>query len=327
MGGNALKELGFKRIGLEEFNSVKSCVLEKLPAFCEKAEVPKYIEDKSDFGDLDVLGVLKPNINPREKIIEIFNPTLIKQNGNIYSFDVKNLQIDLILTTGKNWGCYYSFLSFGDLGMCLGRISRLYSLKYGIDGLSLPVRNVVDNHIIATIDISKDIRKILRFFGYNVSVWENGFKTEKELCDFIFSSPKIHQGFLNKDSENCTHRKRDRKRSAYKRIYEWFQENKDRFPTPQPEKPFLEQLNEVDAYFPESCVKEKYELVIEEIKKTELAREKFSGDYISRLLGIKGKELGLVIEAWSKKFKSKQEKIDYILKTDILILEKEVKDL
>jgi len=45
------------------------------------------------------------------------------------------------------------------------------------------------------------------------------------------------------------------------------------------------------------------------------------------LLGIKGKELGLVIEAWSKKFKNKQEKIDYVLKTDILILEKEVKNL
>lgn len=327
MGGNALKELGFKRIGLEEFNSVKSYVLEKLPAFCEKAEVPKYIEDKSDFGDLDVLGVLKPNINPREKIIEIFNPTLIKQNGNIYSFDARNLQIDLILTTEKNWDCYFNFLGFGDCSMILGRIARLYSLKYGIYGLELPVRNVVDNHVIATIPVSKNTKKIYEFFGYDFSKWEKGFKTNEELRDFIFSSPRITRGFLNKDSENCTHRKRDRKRTAYKEIYEWFQENKDRFPAPQPEKPFLEQLDEVDTYFPESCVKEKYELIVEEIKKIELAREKFSGDYVSNLLGIKGKELGLVIEAWSKKFKSKQEKVDYILETDILTLEKEVKNL
>jgi len=323
MGGNLFK---YPRINKIEYQEIIQKISDKFSLLFERFQIPYQIEDKETYGDVDFLVIPAKDINVKQKIEEIFHPTKIFSNGNIYSFDIENFQVDLILTTKENWDCYFNFLSWGDFSMILGRVARLYKLKYGIDGLSLPIRDPIDDHVIEVISISKDLRQILTFFGYDAEIYFKGFKTKGELRNFIFSSKKINQGFLTKDSENCTHRKRDRKREAYKEIYSWFRENREKFPPKPEEEPFIDLLNEIDLFFPESQVKDKYFAALKQIDKIKRAREKFSGEYIGKLLGIEKKELGITIEKWSKKFKNKSEKVDYILNTDTLALDKEIKE-
>jgi len=326
MGGNALKNYGCERVDLITYERIKLYVIERLSPFFDKIKVPLSLSDKKDHGDIDIICI--PRIqNIVEKIQEIFSPRKIIKNGSIYSFNVENLQIDLICETEENYAIHSLFLDFGDFSMILGRVSRLYKLKYGIDGLSLPIRDPVDDHVIEVVPISKDLRKILTFFGYDAEAYFRGFKRKEELRNFVFSSKKINQGFLTKDSENCTHRKRDRKREAYKEIYAWFQENREKFPPKPEEEPFIDLLNEVDLFFPESQVKDQYFAALKQIDRVKRAREKFSGDYVASFLDISGKELGLVMEKFSRKFSNKEEKVDFVLNTDILTLNKEIREI
>lgn len=326
MGGNALKNYGCERVDLITYERIKLYVINKLSPFFDKIKIPLSLSDKKDYGDIDIIAIPKIQ-NIVEKIQEIFSPRKIIKNGSIYSFNVENLQIDLICETEENYEIHSQFLNFGDMSMILGRVARLYKLKYGIDGLSLPIRDPIDDHVIEVIPISKNLRKILTFFGYDAEMYFKGFQTKEELRDFVFSSKKINQGFLTKDSENCTHRKRDRKREAYKEIYAWFQNNREKFPLKPEEKPFLDLLNEVDLFFLESQIKKKYFAILKEIDKIKKAREKFSGDCVAKFLNISGKELGLVMESFSRKFSSREEKIDYILNSDILALNKEIEKI
>jgi len=169
MGGNALKDYGCERVDLITYERIKLYVIDKLLPFFDKIKVPLSLSDKKDHGDVDIICI--PRIqNIVEKIQEIFSPRKIIKNGSIYSFNVENLQIDLICETEENYEIHSRFLSWGDFSMMLGRVARLYKLQYGIDGLSLPIRDPVDDHVIEVIPVSKDLRQILIFFGYNPEI-------------------------------------------------------------------------------------------------------------------------------------------------------------
>lgn len=327
MGGNALKEYGVERVDRETYLRIKDFVLDKLTDVTVKAQVPYFVDNKDDFGDVDILAIIKPEYTNtiRKWIQDTFSPLAIKSNGNVHSFNVEKLQIDLITTSEENYNPYFHFLCWGDLSMVMGRVSRLWDLKYGIYGLEMPVRDPETNHVVSEITISKDPPKIFEFMGYSYERWKQGFKDLESLRDYLFSSPRIHRDFLTANSEDTKHRKRDRLRSAYNTLYQWFNENRESFPEkaklPIPEK-IEDKLAYIEKHFPESDLTAKYYLVRKRIKDSTEARNKFSGKHLQEMFPeLQGKEFGDFMQMWSRQWSSKEEQVQFILKHDVSFLE------
>jgi hypothetical protein len=205
--------------------------------------------------------------------------------------------------------------------MTMGRIARLWDLKYGIFGLEFPVRDGETNHVIDTLPISKDTAKIFAFMGYDYSRWKLGFKTADELRDYLFSSPRIHRGFLDAASEATKHRKRDHNRPVFKSWYEWFETHKDQFPDkadlPLPQTT-ADKLAYVEEAFPESNIREKYAIVQKRIADFSAARNKFSGKHIQELFPeLQARRFGAYMELWTRQWATKEEQVAYILSHDV----------
>lgn len=334
MGGNALKNYGVKRVDRETFERIKEYVLETLSDVLDVARVPLFLDNKKDFGDLDILAVLKPPLDPVKVIKERFNPRGLIRNGNVISFNVEDLQVDLITTRKENFDIYYSYLCWGDLGMIIGRLSRLWDLKYGIYGLEMSLRDPHTNHVVTTLSISKDFKSILEFLGYDYNRWNKGFKSFEEVRDFAFSSQRIHRGFLTADSENTKHRKRDQQdRKMYMEMYKWFSENRERFPNKadlEIPKTIDEKINHIQNYFSDLSwrgmdLKTQYYSVIDRVEKSKAAREKFCGVHIQKMFpNVKGKDFGNIMKKWNSQFETKEEQIDFVLNHSIEYLKANV---
>ena len=105
MGGNALKHTITRRYQKDEFEIIVPEILDKAKSLFSDAVCTKAFHSKDSFGDADILCLIdKPiNINIKDWIIETFGSNEVVNNGNVYSFDYKELQVDFILTPLKNW--------------------------------------------------------------------------------------------------------------------------------------------------------------------------------------------------------------------------------
>jgi hypothetical protein len=130
MGGLALKGENTKtrRYERAEFDVITIELLDILSKDFEKAMMPLFYNNKKSFGDADILVSTEGfNKNMREYIIETFNPTEIYHNDNCYSFDYKELQVDLITTNAEDYESNWNYLSYNDLGNFIGRIAQGFS--------------------------------------------------------------------------------------------------------------------------------------------------------------------------------------------------------
>ena len=319
MGGNALKEYGVRRVDAATYDRIKADALNKLAVACTRMAVPYEMRDKEDYGDVDILCIIKPEYqaNWRAWLQATFNPRAILNNGNVWSVNIEDLQVDLITTSLENWGQYFCFLCWGDLSMTMGRISRLYDLKYGIYGLEMPIRDSETNHVTDTVTISKDPSKIFPFLGYDFKRWEQGFKTQVELREFLFSSNRIHKGFLTSCSEASRHRKRDRNRAMFSSWLAWFEEHREEFPEeanlPIP-KSIDEKIAYIEAAFPESNLRVQYDAAQKRISDFTTARSKFSGKHIQDMFPeLQGRAFGALMDLWTRQWATKEEQVQYIL--------------
>lgn len=333
MGGNIFKDCGGIRVGRDRYFEIKAkmeTILHEIKSHGHLFEwfIPVERDDKQDFGDIDIListndpSVIKPVFGVKYKS---------QTNGNVYSFLYEGeLQIDLVFSSKEDFPVYKNFISNGDASMIMGRISRLFDLKYGIYGLEYIIRDEETNHVISEINVSKDPKRILEFLGYDYSVWESGFKTEEPLFEFVFSSKYIFRDILKEYSENTKHRKRDRHRDQYGRMYEWFMDRLDDYPKHSVIEKMTEdeRLGIVDSVFPEADIINKVNDVRKFIKDQQAAREKFSGEHIRKLFpNISDKDFGVVMRLWNQQFASKKEQIDTILSNDVSYLESMVIDI
>lgn len=141
MGGHALKKVIASRIGLSQYNEVKSKLYEQLSSKIV-LEFLIDVPEKKDFGDIDILYQATNDVNIIDIIKETFNPVEIVPNGDVCSFsyqiisdcgEIKYFQVDLIKSVNLVMSKFY--FSYGDLGKIIGRIAQYIGLKYGSIGL------------------------------------------------------------------------------------------------------------------------------------------------------------------------------------------------
>lgn len=112
MGGNALKNTTTRRYAADEYFAVASEVMQKLLSnigAINQTDVIEAYRTKESFGDADILYSTYPGQGIYVIDIQrVFNPNEIVKNGDVISFDYKELQIDLIYSAAD---CYDYALS------------------------------------------------------------------------------------------------------------------------------------------------------------------------------------------------------------------------
>jgi len=292
MGGLALKNTVTRRYEREEFETISLELTNTLKQVFKRVEMPLYYKDKESFGDADILVSTENfHINMRDYIVEVFAPNEIFHNGNCWSFDYKELQVDLITVSEEDFDTNYNYLSYNDLGNYLGKIAHGFGVKYGQQGL------VYDHYFrgskIGRITVSKDYDKIYGFLGLSYDRWKEGFNSLEEIFAFVSESPFFNWEYLQLENNNRINRERDVKRKSYMSFLDYIDKNcKDddhRYPYEKDKSVYIDMLAEL---FPESNITMEIRRMEYEECKSLYIKAKFNGGEVMRRFGLKGKELG-----------------------------------
>lgn len=317
MGGLAIKNAYTRRYEKEEFDELVPEVLSKMKLLFTDAKITKAYRNKDTFGDMDVLCLVdKPiTINIRDFIQENFNSKEIVKNGHVYSFEYKELQIDLILVKEKYWETTNIYFSYNDLHNLVGKIAHRFGLKWGMKGLVYDYK--IGGKKLGTIEVTKDYRKALNFLGFDVYMYDQGFDDLKDIFEFVTESKYFAPRIYDFENLNKVNRDRDKKRNTYASFIEYIKPYKE-----QPLENFHYfykdknvYLGLIDYYFP-GFLKQYRELEKKEELNQKL-REKFNGNIIMENTNLKGKELGEAITKFKDSFESTDERNNFILNASI----------
>ena len=254
--------------------------------------VPKWIEDKEDFGDLDIVVE-----NPIEIDVlkEIFKPERFKSNGPVFSLVYKDFQIDFIKHSKEDYESAKNYYCYNDLGNLIGRLAQRFALKFGPDGLRYVYYHKDRN--LGEFNISKDIDTILSFLDLDVVKFRRGFKTRKELFDFIIKSKYFNPYIYDMEHLNKINRDRNKKRTTYVAWLDYVEPLKKFFDKDGlfdgDKRIFIPDIN--NHFFYNS---EFFEWIIEKDKEFDLKEQvkaKFNGDIVMEITDLRAKKLGKFI--------------------------------
>ena len=258
--------------------------------------------DKESFGDMDVLVQTGGVYNVQEMIDlikEHLKPPLTDtfKNDNVFSFDHKELQIDLIFTEPDNMQIAFDFSKFNDCGNLCGKIAHKFSTKYGFDGLRFVYRTS-EEKVLGEITLTKDIKKILEFIGLKHDVWTKGFDTDEQVFDFVISSKYFDADSFKLENLNSINRKRNAKRKMYHAFIEYCEKIKPVSNyTFNPDK--TSYRDKIEQHFPGFNVELK-KMEVEEAHRKAL-REKFNGDLVMAAFPeLTGAALGAAMSNFKK---------------------------
>jgi hypothetical protein len=302
MGGNALKEVKTRRVLKEEYEEIRGNVLDVLRyAFptVRCTDLPAY-RTKESFGDLDILLEIFPG-DETDYLAMIqyrFNPQQIVRNDKVYSFDVNDFQVDLILTPTEDYDTALAYYAWNDIGNLAGRIFKKLGFKYGHRGLSYMFRKNDNAHsVFAETIVSRDTKAIFEFGDLNYDVWLAGFDTVDDMFVWVSSSKYFHKSIYLLMNRNHVSRTRDKKRKIYNQFLKWCEETDG-----LPAYPWLK-MREQDGYkgddkFLQEALRkfpgfaETRSKILQDQLINERGHEKLNGVRIASLTGIAGSELG-----------------------------------
>lgn len=299
MGGNALKNTTTRRYSREEYLTLKDEIISKLtshPTFAGRKvrDILAYRE-KESFGDMDLL-IESDGLGPTvwQDIQDLFNPNELVRNGSVCSFDVKELQVDLLLQPSRTFETAYVYFAYNDLGNLMGRVAYKLGFKYGHDGLYLIARSESGDPI-EDILLSSDYKKIFQFLGYDPALWDAGFSNLEDIFKFTVTTPYFNREYYNLETRSHAARVRDKKRATYRGFLQWLETQQD-----VPEYDWMngrdEQLERAFATFP--GVKEKLKAAFEKHDTHMAAKNRFNGQVVAELTGLSGHLLGQWIQGF-----------------------------
>jgi hypothetical protein len=331
MGGRALKNTHTRRYTREEFDSVSAELIETIEKEFDRASTPLFYHNKETFGDIDLIVDMGDGVcsygNIRNYISVIFDPNEIFHNGNCYSFDYKEVQVDFMCVSSEDYDSNYHYLAYNDLGNYIGRIAHRLGLKYGQEGLWY--NHYINDQNVGKIMISKDYREIFKFLDLDYDRWLEGFDELEDTFKFVLTSRYFDSGMFQLDSLNRINRERNLKRASYMSFLDWINTNHPNVKgeylygiahelngTPEDKKKFL--FDVVNAMFPDANFMVNIRRLEYERAKSLYVSSKFNGGMIMKKYGFSGKDLGDHIKGFKRYVKNKLgfEFDDYVLYED-----------
>ena len=173
MGGHALKTVQTVRLKKDDFIKIQQKVIDIFIFHKIIIDFIPYLQDKADFGDLDVLwsNENNPGINMFEFIKEYFKPTEIVVNSDVISFDLDNFQVDIIQVSNIKFAKFY--FSYADFGSIIGKTVKKYNMSFGHNGL---FSNVETTSFLLT----DNVLEFCKFINLDFELWKN-IKTKDNL--------------------------------------------------------------------------------------------------------------------------------------------------
>ena len=287
MGGNVFKDN--KRMeSKQEFYSVYGKQHKFLSSnnIYEFIELPRQIESKTSFGDMDLVVNINKLETYKSKLIAAGYP--VSCNGIVLSYQTpEKYQIDLI-GIGK-WKLDYAlrYFSFGDHANILGKlISYHFSLKHSFNGLYYSFVKDSGN-FKNNIFLSLDYVDALDLLGLSHYKFIEGFATEEEIFEWIYESPLMNTTIFDFDKMTNRDATRDRKRKFYN---SWLDFLKTKEPKVVERLTKEERDNILEKNFEgfkqvKDSLEMHYKLLCE-------YREKFNGNIVKEISGFEGKKLG-----------------------------------
>ena len=326
MGGNALGHR-VARISAKDYETIVPHVLAVLRAALPGARVeaiPAYRE-KADFGDLDVLIETEA---AKEQLPGLFEElarsafgatTTIRPNsvngiveGLVLSFDYRRdsrgFQVDLILQPKESFDYGLDYFSFNDLGNLVGRIAPKMGTSNRHNGLCWYYRD--GTYLVDEIVLTRDYDRALTFLGYEAGRFRRGFNTLDEIFSFVASTPYFNPDIYLLENRNHAARTRDRKRTTYRNFLNWCERGSTpRFVFAEDKAVWDARIMEHFPHFGEAR-----EAICRRLEVSRSVRDRFNGDVVSQLTGLKGKELGGRMTRIRESFGSLEAFRDFVIK-------------
>ncbi len=295
MGGLALKSTFTRRYMRDEYEVLEQEVFDILSNTFKRYDTPRFFESKESFGDMDVIISMEGfNQNMRKYIEETFKPNEIFHNGNAWSFDYKELQIDFITCAPEHYDSNYHYLAFNDLGNFIGRIAQKMGLKYGQEGLWY--NHFYKDQKVGKIIISKDYPKIFKYLDLDYDQWIKGFDSLEEIFEYVMTSKYFSADQFQLDQLNKINRERNAKRKSYMSFLEYI----DHLEPNEEGKRLMQEhkdnvIKRVSKVFPEANLKLEVAKIEYEAAKSTYVSQKFNGGMLIDKYGLEGQALGTAI--------------------------------
>lgn len=298
MGGNALKNTATRRYSAAEYEGLVPEVMRKLRAVFpgSRLELVKAYRTKPSFGDMDIL-VESRNLpsDVGKALADVFAPHELVHNGGVWSFDVKEFQVDVIFSSPEEFSASLDYFSWNDLGNLLGRIAHAMGFKYGHRGLTYPLR-ASETHLVQDVVVTTETDEVLRFLGFtvpgsDVERYRLGFDTLEDTFCFVAGSTYFDPAIYPLEGRSHAARVRDRKRPTYNAFLRWLVEQSPRAGAGSGT------INDVEMHLHRALrdipeFRDRYLAARERMRVHEAARNKVNGAIVSTLTGLAGKALG-----------------------------------
>lgn len=285
MGGNVFKDnlrINSKQEFYEVYGKQHKLLAENIAEFIE---LPREIDSKTDFGDMDLVVDID-FLNKYKAIIEEAGYPF-SRNGIVLSYQTpEKYQIDLIGIDKCKLNYALRYFSFGDHGNILGRLLKFqFQLKHGFNGLSYEFKTDSPNYqrLVELSYVYDDVLDLLKLDKYK---FISGFETEEELFDWIYESPCMNTTIYAFDKLKTSDAKRDKKRKFYCRWLDYLKTKpKKEYVLPEEEKKLI-----LDTEYPKLGIA----LLVykNEYKKLVDYRNKFNRHIVKDLLKIDNEEFG-----------------------------------
>lgn len=225
---------------------------------------------------------------------EELKPIEFVPNGDVFSFNYKDIQVDFIFSPIDDYEFAKNYFSFNDLGNFQERISSKMGFKFGHDGVWYVMRD--GDYVIKEILVSNNYLFMIDYFGFDIGRYLYGFDELEDIFDYVISSKYFTPEIFLLENRNHIARIRDRKRVSYQKLLLYIKDMPTGYVFESKEYYLNQMLN--DSRF--SDFKETYESVLALHKVHKAAKEKYNGLVVSEVTGLTHKELGAFMSSFKK---------------------------
>lgn len=322
MGGHALSYVTVRLTKKNADRVAAECVA-KLQALYPGRRVA-YMSSyrlKPDAGDADILVEADARYDPHQAA-EALGAVEVVRNGPVTSIGLKVrpelpeldgnvFQVDLIKSSPEEFDYASNYFQWSDLGNFVGRIAHASFCAHKHNGLYFYFRDPAEpDHLFREIVLTRDYGKALTYLGYDVARYNAGFDTLDEIFEFAASSDFFHRDIYLLENRNAISRVRDRKRPAYMGFLKWCEAHPElpAFQFPADKSAWLSRLFE---HFPQ--FKGDYDQALVDLTKAKAVKAKYNGEWVARLTGLQGKELGGLMKRFKESFETPEDMQSFIL--------------
>ena len=316
MGGNALKPLVTRRVDAREYYQLEAEISLILKQHDLVFFQTKNYGSKLSFGDIDiVVGESKEAVD----VSQLFNPSVVKTNGNVISFDYKNVQVDLICIPDYDQAQFANhYFGYSDFGNLIGRVANRLGFKFSHTGLKYPLYAPNNpTFLIEELLVSDYFYQSLNLLDYDGDRYDLGFYCPEDVYEFVTTSKHFEPTAYLLGNRNHTARARDTKRPGYQAAVEFFKQkynvsDADTYRAILDAEKF-EFLSHVLSECP--SFKNKYTRVLSEYHASTVSKQLITSDMYAQVFNIAGAALGEKIKQhkdWHKQNPSIIKQLDAV---------------